>query len=96
LALISFLSTAPVLAQSSPPPCDPGIAETPAEWKQHFPFDLIFPDSGSLPPSVDPASECPVINFLGVDREVCTIKTLTAIVKNVFFFKIIIQGLFQL
>lgn len=68
------------------------ISNIPESWKNHFPFDLVYPVG--LP--VSPASSCPIINFWGQDREVCSIKQLTAILKNIFLLKVAIQGLINL
>jgi hypothetical protein len=68
------------------------IVNIPDEWKNHFPFDLVYPVGDAYTSSHD----CPTITFWGVDRQVCTIPQITAVVKNVFLAKVAITGLFQL
>ena len=87
LLITFFTIVLPAAAES-----DCITSSPPAEWKSHFPFDLIYP-IGKEYTSPD---ACPKITFWGSEREVCSVKTITGIVKNVFLFKIVIQSLFTL
>lgn len=61
------------------------------EWKNHFPFDLVYP----APSEFQPSSECPTINFWGKDRSVCSIQQLTQILKNLILARVSLRGLFS-
>lgn len=85
IVFCGVIQALPALAIDCSIQIDPG-------WKNHFPFDLIYP----IAPAGQPASGCPTINFWGKDREVCSIPQVTAIVKNLILARVAIRGLFQL
>lgn len=64
----------------------------PDSWKQHFPFDLVYP-IGQLK---DAETKCPELVFFGTKREVCSILTVTKVAKNCFLLKVVIQSLINL
>ena len=64
----------------------------PDSWKNHFPFDLIYP-IGDMKPA---ATECPQLVFFGTPREVCSVLTITKVAKACFLLKIVIQSLINL
>lgn len=61
-------------------------------WKSHFPFDLVYPVGVPYVPS----DACPVVNFWGQERPVCSIKQVTAIVKNLVLARTAIKGIFSI
>lgn len=86
VAIITIVSCAPAWADST---CTVEVASS---WKDHFPFDLIYP----IGKEYVPTGKCPTINFWGLDREVCSIPQLTAIIKIPILARLAIKGLFEL
>lgn len=69
----------------------------PDDWKEKFPFDLIYPtnaDEQNIDPKID--EECPKITMFGEERQICTVMMLTQTAKNIFLLKIAIQSLLSL
>lgn len=76
-------------------PCNeifPDNDDVSASWRDRFPFDLVYPVGSQF----NNPNVCPKIDFWGKQREVCSVGTITKIVKNAVLFKIAIQGLFTL
>ncbi len=94
IAFSVLLFPLPVLAQSgaSCPPKEEGGFQIKEEWKNHFPFDLVYP-TGEAQTNISDTSECPVFTFFGLEREMCSIPMLTQIFKGVFIFKLLISFL---
>jgi hypothetical protein len=87
-----LLSPVPVLA--SVPDCNNIFpsGDSPSDWRQRFPFDLVYPVGSAYTNS----NTCPKVNFWGKDREICSVGTVTKIVKNAVLFKVVINSLFTL
>jgi hypothetical protein len=85
IVFITIFASVPAFASG----CDIVI---PSVWKEHFPFDLIYP-IGSV---YNAPNTCPTINFWGENQQVCAIPQLTAVLKNVILANIAIKGLFAL
>ncbi|MHC5855218.1 hypothetical protein [Nostoc sp.] len=64
----------------------------PDSWKDHFPFDLVYPIG-----TVYQASDaCPTIDFWGVNRKVCAVPQMTAVLKNLILARVAVRGLSEL
>lgn len=88
--LITFFTiTQPAFSQSLSVNCPLEIAES---WKEHFPFDLIYP-VGKLK---QPETKCPQLVFFGEKREVCSVLVITKVAKACFLFKVVFQSLINL
>jgi hypothetical protein len=75
----------------------PALAEgcslvIPNSWKEHFPFDLVYPVGSAY----QSPSGCPTIDFWGEKQPVCAIPQFTAVIKNIVLANIAIKGLLQL
>lgn len=88
-----FLSPPPVAAQLDPN-CI-GSLELKDSWKNHFPFDLIYPIN-SNPATADPGEECPTVVLWDIEYKLCTPSMLIGIVKNAFLIKLVVSSLINL
>ncbi len=89
--LLSTLFTAtPVLSQAA----DCITPTIPNSWKDHFPFDLVYPISTL--PTTNLSTQCPTWELFGTTREMCAPMQLTKILKNAFVVKVGIQALLSL
>ena len=67
----------------------------PDSWKNHFPFDMVYPQS-TLPTTALSGSTCPTYRFFGEDRELCTPMQLTKVLKNAFVLRMGIKAVFSI
>ncbi len=84
-----LFTSVPVLAQA-----DCITNNVPANWKEHFPFDLVYPTSAL--PTTTLTTQCPTWEMFGKTREMCAPMQLTKILKNAFVIKVGIQALLSL
>ena len=62
------------------------------EWKNHFPFDLVYPPS-QPDTDIDDITKCPKFIIFGVEKEVCSIPMVASVIKSIFLFKMGIKFL---
>jgi hypothetical protein len=89
MVLSVLLTPLPVLAQA-----DCITNNVPSGWKDHFPFDLVYPSS-TLPTSTL-TTQCPTWEMFGKTREMCAPMQLAKVLKNAFVIKVGIQALLSL
>jgi hypothetical protein len=97
-SLFLVFLTEPALAGFTPLSCpardsgsgNMGAYSIPDNWKNHFPFDLVYP-VGS--PHSDISSKCPSIVLWGYSYQLCSVTMLTQIAKTVFIVKLSIDFL---
>lgn len=85
-----FISLSHPLVVLATEACGLTVPET---WKQHFPFDLIYPIN-SFDTNID--TTCPTFSFWGHEREMCSIPMISAVAKNAFLLKVVIDSIIHL
>ena len=62
------------------------------EWKTKFPFDMVYPVGM---PVTDITTKCPVLEFFGEQKEMCSIMQIARLCKSAFMAKIVIDMIRQ-
>ena len=81
----------PSLSQENTCPAKPENNEfqIKEEWKTKFPFDIVYPIGN---PDTDIDTTCPKLTVFSVEREICSIMSISKTIKYCVLIKLVIDN----